>query len=77
MALNCLVHLSISAGQGFAEVRVNSLHQLALIMPASVISYEVRRPAESVSSAHVEDAELFEVLLGIVRDIEHQSAGDD
>lgn len=76
MTLNCLICLSTPDGRGFAEVRVNSLHQLAVVMPAPVISYEVRSQVVSTSGARVLDAELFDILEGAVRDIKCQGAND-
>ena len=76
MTLNCIVCMSTPEGCGFAEVRVNSLHQLAVVMPAPVVSYEVRSQVECPSGAQVVDAELFDLLIGVVHDIECQ-CGDD
>ena len=67
MARDCLVILSTSAGSCIAEIRVDSLHQLALVMPATVISYEVRDNGECGVSK-VGDEELFELLTGVIRD---------
>lgn len=37
MTLNCLISLSTPQGVGFAEVRINSLHQLAILMHGNVL----------------------------------------
>jgi len=74
MTLNCLVCMSTPDGCAFAEVRVNSLHQLAVVMPAPVVTYEIRCQVECACGAQVLDAELFDLLIGVVRDIECQCA---
>ena len=76
MTFNCLVCMSTPEGCGFAEVRVNSLHQLAVVMPAPVVSYEIRSQVECPGSAQVVDAELFDVLVSVVQDIKCQWASD-
>ncbi len=69
MTRHCLVCISTLDGTGFAEVQVNSVHQLAMVMPGAVISYEVQNQGESTSGANVEDDELFDLLMGAVQDI--------
>jgi hypothetical protein len=68
MTTNCLLTMTTISGQCCAEVRVNSLHQLALLMPPSVVSYEL---IDKGLSAHpfVSDQELFDLLVGVVRDL--------
>lgn len=58
-----------------AEIHVNSLHQLAVLMPASVISYEVYDNGECPRAA-VSDGELYDLLVGVVRDIDLQARHD-
>lgn len=69
MPLNCLICMSTADGIGFAEVRVNSLHQLATLMPGNVVAYEVRQQINSTAGARVDDAELYDVLNGAVSEI--------
>lgn len=68
---NCLVTFCTSNGRGAAELCVNSQHQLALLMPATVISYEVQDNGECARS-HVNDNELYDLLLGLVGDLDSQ-----
>lgn len=68
MCLRCLLAISTTMGSGYAVVCVNSLHQLAVLMPASVVSYEVQEIAETISPAHVFDEELFKELVKISKD---------
>jgi hypothetical protein len=42
------------SGQCCAEVRVNSLHQLALLMPPSVVSYELIVGADPILTHHAD-----------------------
>lgn len=72
MTLKCLVILSTCSGQVLAEVLVNSLHQLAVVMPASVVSYEVQNNGQC-GYAVVNDSELFDVLIGLLNDAEDES----
>ena len=72
MTLICLVSLSTPDGCGFAEVRVNSLHQLAVVMPAPVVSYEIRYQVNCGCGTQVLDVELFDLLMGVVKDIQCQ-----
>lgn len=65
MCLRCLIAFSTTEGSCYAVVCVNSLHQLALAMPAPVISYEVQEIELSHSPAKVDDEELFSELLYI------------
>lgn len=68
MCLRCLLAISTTTGKGYAVVCVNSLHQLAVMMPASVVSYEVQEIEETNSPAHVFDGELFTKLVKISND---------
>ena len=69
MTLNCFVILCTSNGRGFAEVRVNSLHQLARLMPASVVSYVASHNGDSARGP-IRDAELYDLLMGLISDID-------
>ncbi len=69
MTLNCLISLLTPQGVGFTEVRVNSLHQLAILMPGSVLTYEICQQAQTTSGARVDDAELFNLLTWAVSEI--------
>jgi len=75
MTLNCLVKLTTHIGQAMAEVRINSLHQLAVVMPASVVSYEVQNNGEC-NYEPVNDAELFDLLNGVISDVKLRQAAD-
>ena len=68
MTKSCLVTIVTSTGHCVAELHINSLHQLALLMPASVISYEVYDNGESSLGA-VSDSELYDLLLGLIKGI--------
>lgn len=68
MCLRCLLALSTISGDGYAVVCVNSLHQLATVMPATVVSYEVQEIEDAISPAHILDAELFSELVQISED---------
>lgn len=71
MAICCLISLTTTAGTGYVEVCINSLHQLALIMPAPVISYEVQRQVDqTIHSQNILDNELYDLLIGLLDDIE-------
>lgn len=70
----CLVTFTIAAGEGVAEVHVNSLHQLAVMMPASVISYAVLDHGDSARGM-IDDAQLYDLLLGVIRDTDAQLRG--
>ena len=76
MTIRCLLSIVCPAGKGFGEVKANSLHQLALIMPAAVVSYEVRHIDEESGYATVDDSELFDLLAGLLKDIEHDGKND-
>ena len=69
MALNCLICMSTPNGTGYTEVRINSLHQLAMLMPGHVVTYEVCQQLVTNSGARVEDAELFDLLIWAVSEI--------
>lgn len=75
MTKNCLLSLSTSTGHGVAEIHVNSLHQLAVLMPASVVCYEVYDNGECPRGL-VSDAELYDLLVGVIRDIDLNSRED-
>lgn len=64
-----LVSLTTTFGKGYAELHVRSLQQLAILMPASVIAYEVRVQVEAGSGPLIEDEELYDLLVGIIDDI--------
>ena len=70
MCLRCLLALSTSQGECYAVVCIETLHQLAVLMPASVLSYEVQEIEEIFSPAEVVDTELFSELVDIVVDYE-------
>lgn len=76
MPLNCLICMSTAEGRGFAEVRVNSVEQLAAVMPSSVASYEIHSEAVSTSGAQVQDGELVDLLMGAIQDIRCQCVGE-
>lgn len=59
MTIRCLLCIATSFGSGYAEIETNNLHQLALLMPASVISYDVQLITEQPIPRTVIDAELF------------------
>ncbi len=65
----CLITLTTPAGKGVTEIHVNSLHQLALLMPAQVIAYEVQDNG-TCPRAPVSDVELYETLVAAVEDIQ-------
>lgn len=69
MCLRCLVELYTISGTGYAVVCVNSLHQLAVLMPASVVSYEVQEIEQVICPAYVIDAELYTELTKISSDV--------
>ena len=77
MCLRCLLALSTSQGRCYAVVCTETLHQLALLMPASVISYEIQETEEVVSPAEVIDIELFSSLVGVVIDHERSTLEPD
>ena len=68
MCLRCLLALSTISGNGYAVVCVNSLDHLAIMMPASVVSYEVQEIEDTFSPAFVIDGELYIELVQIVED---------
>lgn len=68
MSKCCLVELTIPEGNGVTEVCVASLHQLALIMPASVAAYKVIDNGDTFRRAASDD-ELYEALMAAVDDI--------
>lgn len=72
MTKRCLVTLTTPAGQGFIEVQVNSLHQLAVLMPATVIAYEVEDNGECPRPP-IPDTEVFDTLVSVVEDIQASS----
>ena len=74
MTRRCFVILSTDHGLGYAEVVVNSLQQLALLMPAQVVRYVVEDKGETIQ-APVTDDELHDLLTGVVRDIAREPAG--
>jgi hypothetical protein len=69
MTFRCLLCIDTPSGQGFAVVHCNSLHQLALIMPGLVISYEVQEMATDPFNPTVLDDELISVLVGFCSDL--------
>ncbi len=69
MTLNCFISLLTPQGKGFTEVRVNSVHQLAVLMPGTVLAYEIHQQAQTTSGARVDDAELFNLLTRAVSEI--------
>ena len=71
MCLRCLLALSTAEGKCYAVVHIKSLHQLAMLMPASVVSYEVQEIEDVFSPAEIIDTELFSDLVEIVLDYEH------
>lgn len=71
MTKTCLVTFVTVNGIAVAEVHINSLHQLALLMPASVVSYEVYDNGDC-SCGPVIDSELYELLLGVIADTASQ-----
>lgn len=64
----CLVTLLTPAGEGVAEVHVNSLHQLAVMMPATVTSYHVQDKGDCMRPS-ISDSELYDLLVALVADI--------
>jgi hypothetical protein len=69
MRLRCLLAITTKYGNGYAVVYVNSLVQLAFVMPASVLSYDIQEIVDDVfTPAHVIDSELYKELLNIVED---------
>lgn len=69
MTINCFIVLSTSDGVGCAEIRVTSLLQLARLMPAQVVRYVVEEKGPSMY-APVTDGELYDLLVGVIRDID-------
>lgn len=76
MTKECLVILTTSSGQRVAEIHVNSLRQLEAQMPGSVVSYDVQYEGNSLRSPVI-DAELHDLLLGVIFDIEAQHPRPD
>ena len=76
MTIRCLLSIVSPAGEGYGEVKANSLHQLAAIMPAAVLSYAVRHIHEEPGYAAIDDSELFDLLAGLLEDIEHHGKND-
>lgn len=68
MAKKCVIKLSTPDGLAIAEVHVSSLHQLALLMPATVITYEVEDQGVS-GRGPVSDSELYDLLIGLIASI--------
>lgn len=69
MTFRCLLCIHTPCGQGFAEIHCNSLHQLAILMPGQVISYEVEGIANDPLNPTVVDDELTHVLIGFCSDL--------
>lgn len=69
MPLNCLITMRTPAGSAVAEIRVNSIEQLARVMPPQVTSYDVRDNGQSPRGP-VADTELHDLLTGILADAE-------
>ncbi len=70
MTIMCLLHIHTGTGDGFAEVTTNDLHQLAMLMPGSVIAYEIEKIDHASARSAVDDSELFAELTAIAEDIE-------
>lgn len=68
MSLRCLLALSTVNGKCYAVVSVNTLDQLAMVMPAPVLAYEVEQLEEAFSPAKISDTELYEELVHIIVD---------
>lgn len=66
MTIQCLIHISTSSDRGYAEVVTNDLHQLAIAMPGSVITYEIQAIVELPGPRKIIDDELFAELSMIV-----------
>lgn len=74
MALDCLVTFITATGRGTAEVRANSLHQLAVLMPGAVVTYQVRDNGDC-KGVVVSDDDLYSQLVSVIGDIEEHSIG--
>jgi len=46
MTIRCLICICTSSGSDYVEVTANDLHQVALLMPGTVLSYEVQEICE-------------------------------
>lgn len=70
MPLSVLIELRVADVTGFVEVSINNLHQLAILMPGSVVSYEVHRIDERPSDfAVIDDIDLVDLLSRIATEI--------
>ena len=69
MSLRCLLELTTSDGTCYAMVCVHTLHQLAVLMPAPVVSYELQIIEELPCSGPVDDDELYMELMHIIEDM--------
>ena len=69
MTIKCLIAIDTPDGKGFAEVHANSLHQLAELMPGSVLRYEICHYEEAAQSPVIQDSELFDLLAGVLADM--------
>ena len=73
MRLRCLISIATISGNGYAVVYVNSLRQLAVVMPASVLSYDIQEIEDDVfTPAHVVNSELYNELVHIAEDAQYK-----
>jgi hypothetical protein len=73
MTKEYLIILTTLSGQGVAEIHVNSLQQLRDQMPATVLAYDIEHEGNSPRSTII-DAELHDLLIGVVSDIDNQNS---
>lgn len=69
MTLRCLVAITTVAGDSYAVVCVQTLYQLAIMMPVIVVTYKVHEIEEVLRPASMSDAEIQDALIYIVTDI--------
>lgn len=62
MTIRCVVCIQTGSGKEYVEANVNDLHQVALLMPGNVLSYEVQQISELALPRTVKDSDLFAEL---------------
>lgn len=66
MTIRCVICIFKSSGSHYIEVNANNLHQIALVMPGTVVSYKIQEIFELVEPKAVNDADLFAQLDGTI-----------
>lgn len=74
MTIRCLICICTSSGSDYVEVTANDLHQVALLMPGTVLSYEVQEICELAQPRTVSDSDLFSELDITAPDVSFPSA---